>query len=190
MTTVKTKSFKDSLVGMEIPCTIPEINTGKIGRSIEDIIENFGIKVNRNEGVDLIDYGVEVKSRCSYAGTNITIATMQRDYVINTPYKQSIAYKKLQQLRIVDYDYDAKKGVAVIVADKVYDWSDPALQYSFERKYERGRKNLSLGLTPGGNWELKTGTKHSFIFQIYPKDWNTMKNRFESINTFDDIFSQ
>jgi hypothetical protein len=188
MTLIKTKSFKHSLVGILIPCTKNDINTGKVGTAIEDLIESTGIKVNRQEGVDLIDYGVEVKSRCSYANTFIGIATMHKDYIIQTPYKDSLVCRKLQQVRIVDYDFDDINNQAIITADKIYDWSDPALQNVFEHQYERGRKSLMVGLKPSGWWEPKTGTKNSFVYKIYASEWIKMKNRCDGINNFDDIF--
>jgi hypothetical protein len=190
MLNVKTKSFHHSLVGKQIPCTKHEVNTGYVGRKIEDIIESFGIKINRYEGVDLIEYGVEVKSRVSYADTYIAIATMNRDYIINTPYKDSIACKKLQQVRIVDYDFNEIKQLATITFDKVYDWSDPVLQNIFENAYERGRRSLKVGLKPSGWWELKTGTKHSFIFKIYASQWDKFKGRFDEKNNYFDLFSK
>lgn len=188
--TTKTKSFKHTLVGVQIPCSRKDINTGKIGLAIEDMIESMGIKVNRGVGLDLIDYGVEVKSRCVDSETFITIATMQKDYIINTPYKDSIAYKKLQQVRIVDYRFDPINNVAIITADKVYDWSDPRLQHDFEKKYQRGRKDLTEGFKPSGCWELKTGTKSSYIFKVYAKEWIKLKNRLDNLNNYDDIFEK
>ncbi len=188
MSNIRLKQFKHSLVGTEIPCTKKDINTGKIGHIIEDIIEQHGIKVNRQVGVDLVDYGVEVKSRCSYADTYITIATMQKDYIIKTPYKNSVAHDKLQQLRIVDYDFDEINGKAIVTADKVYNWKDPVLQNIFEKAYERGRRSLIVGLKPSGWWELKTGTTDTYIFKIYASHWNKFKNRFDNKNNFYDIF--
>lgn len=190
MTVIKTKAFKHSLVGVTIHCTRRDINTGKVGHWIEDLIESFGIKINRYEGVDLIDYGVEVKSRCQTSTTFITVATMNRDYIINTPYKDSVACKKLQQVRIVDYVFDEVNGLATIVSDKVYDWSQPELQYVFEQKYERGRHDLAQGFKASGWWELKTDTKNSFIFKIYDTQWEKLKNCCDTKNTFYDIFQK
>ncbi len=190
MTKIKTKTFKNTLVGIEIPCTKTDINTGKVGTTIEDLIEDTGIKVNRYDGIDLIDYGVEVKSRCSYANTFITVATMHRDYIINTPYKDSIVFKKLQQVRIVDYDFDEIAKKAIITDDKVYDWSDAALQHFFEENYEKGRSALIKGRKPRRRWELKTGTKNSFIFKIYATDWEKMKARINCSLEFNNMFTK
>ena len=172
----KTKSFKNTLVGVQLPCTRKDINTGKVGRWIEDLIENFGIKVNRCAGVDLIDYGVEVKSRCSYAKTNITISTMTKDYVRQTPYELSFAVKKLQQIRVIDYDFDEILNQVTITKDKVHDWSSPDLQYCFKQAYERGQRALSKNIKPGKWWEIKRD-EDKCIFQINKRDWIKLVNR-------------
>jgi len=177
---LKVKTFKHSLVGTTISCTKKDIETGKVGRRIEDLIENTGLKFNRNGGVDLPDYGVEVKSRCSYAETNITVATMTEDYVRRTPYELSFAAKKLQQVRVIDYDFDEISNQVIITKDKVHDWSSPDLQYCFKQAYERGQRALSSNIKPGKWWEIKRN-EDKCIFQISKRDWVKFVNRSDII---------
>lgn len=184
---VKVKTFNHSLIGTTIACTRKEIDNGKVGRHIEDLIEATGVRFNRNGGVDLPDYGVEVKSRCSYADTNITISTMTTNYVLQTPYELSFAAEKLQQVRVVDYDFDEILQQAIITNDQVHDWSSPDLQYYFKKAYERGQRALSSNIKPGKWWEIKK-SENKCIFQISNKDWISLVNR--SNSTLFDIFSR
>ena len=187
---IKKIKIVDHLIGIKLPTNLD----GHAGRAAEDILEEAGIKINRGFGPDMLDWGIEVKTRKKSATSAQTITAMYVDDIINTPYKESNVYKKFQQqLRIKTNDDD------IIVEADLYDFDQPQIQELIESAYENGRqilsKNKNLGYTPySGFWGYFEQTKKDrdglYDFRISDPDMlslemmakSTFKNHFEIVN--------
>lgn len=183
---VKKLKVADHLIGIQLPTN----TDGHAGRAIEDILEAAGLKVNRGLGPDLIDYGIEVKTRKKSATSAQTITSMSVDAIIKTPYKDSNVYKKFQQqFRVKTDDND------VIIEAGLFDFDQPQIQELIEAAYEHGRKILSqnknIGYTPyTGFWGYFEQTKKDrdsvYDFRLSNSDMESLERMAKS--NFKDMF--
>jgi homoserine dehydrogenase len=183
---VKKLKVADHLIGIQLPTN----TDGHAGRAIEDILEAAGLKVNRGFGPDLIDYGIEVKTRKKSATSAQTITSMSVDAIIKTPYKDSNVYKKFQQqFRVKTDDND------VIIEAGLFDFDQPQIQELIEAAYEHGRKILSqnknIGYTPyTGFWGYFEQTKKDrdsvYDFRLSNSDMESLERMAKS--NFKDMF--
>lgn len=190
MTHTKTKSFKHTLVGERFYCSKHDIDTGQVGCYIETLVEKTGLEVNRSAGVDLLEYNVEIKSRYFGSTAAITIGKMSQLDIINTPYRQSAMFKKLQQVRVIEYKFYDYLNEAYITDDRVYDFSEPEIQSWIEEEYERGRAVIATFLPIGRRpiwWEQKS--TNSYAFRLPPRFWQRITNRVLTKPSFDLMFS-
>ena len=81
-------------VGTTIP--MKEYN-GNIGHWVEDKLEENGYTVNRQKGIDLIDLGLEVKTRKENSTSGHTIGAMLPVDIINTEWENSNIRNKIQR---------------------------------------------------------------------------------------------
>ena len=183
---VKKLKVSDHLIGIQLPTN----TDGHAGRAIEDILEAAGIKFNRGLGTDLIDYGIEVKTRKKSATSAQTITSMSVDTIIKTPYKDSNVYKKFQQQFRVKTDDNN-----VIIEAGLFDFDQPQIQELIEAAYEHGRKILSqnknIGYTPyTGFWGYFEQTKKDrdsvYDFRLSNSDMESLERMAKS--NFKDMF--
>ena len=188
MTKAKIKRIKaaEKLVGKKISTN----EFGHAGREVEKLLEELGIKINRGSGPDILDWGVEVKTRKTSATSAQSVTTMSVDDIKNTAYYDSPVYKKFQQqLRIKTNDDD------VITEVDIYDFDQPHIQEKVEAAYEHAReqliKNPNLEYTPYegyyGYFEKKTNSS-SYDFRISDRDMKTFERMAKS--TFTNHFKE
>lgn len=126
----------DQLIGTKLPTN----QNGHAGRAAEDLLEQLGFSINRGHGPDIIQLGVEVKTRDVDATSPQTIADMHPDDIMTTPYRQSHVFEKFQQqLRIYTRD-------DIIISAEIYDFSMPAIQTLIEDAYEHARKQITANV--------------------------------------------
>lgn len=131
-------------------------------RQIEDLLVSNGNNFNKGKGVDLPDDNLEVKSRLEESRSPHTVSGMTENDIINTPYKQSRVYQKLQkQMRV-------KHTCNKVVKVEYYDFSQPHIQDILEEAYEEARESIKAGCTPYapgtkyGYFEYKSSNTYSF----------------------------
>ena len=161
----RVKKVKTKLVGKSVPHN--KDDNGTTGRFIEDELEKEGHIIDRSESVpDLIDYEVEVKSRLIGSKSPWTIGSMNRATIENTPYEESLVYKKIQNVLIVDHNNEEVRQ-----AD-TYPLYDTFIQDKIKEAYEKSRKIIIQGGdgyvrdSKYGYFEKIKGRKNQFKFRI------------------------
>lgn len=193
MSKLKIKKFKpaDQLVGQ----VIPEDRRHDVGRYVEDFLEQRGVPINRKHGPDLLNIGVEIKSRNADATSAQTIADMHVEDIINTEYHQSHVFEKFQQQLRVYY-----KDNVIISAD-IYDFSPSHIQDLIKKAYDHARDQLRIDPTLDrtaytgyyGFFERTDENKKSLSFRLNKGDMATLeqmacstyKNLFEEVTNLD-----
>lgn len=165
---------------------------GQAGRKLEDLIESWGLPINRGAGCDIKILGVELKSRDVDSISPQNVATMTPQQVVDTNYEDSVVCEKFQQqLRVYTKDH-------VVVDADVYDFSKAGIQDLIKHAYETGRAeieqcwNADPNNMPSyvygseyGYWE-RIGGSNSYTFRINPGAYDTLERMSKS--TFTDIF--
>lgn len=131
---VKIKNLKiaQTLVGKPVPLS----KDGHAGRYIEYLLEQLGFIINRGHGPDILVFGLEVKTRDLDATSPQTVADMQVEDIIDTPYEQSHVHAKFQQqLRVYIKNQ-------IIVSAEIYDFSKSRIQKEIKAAYEHAREQL------------------------------------------------
>ena len=134
MNTFRVTKFKpaNQLIGKMLPTN----QHGHAGRAVEDLLEQFGVPINKGHGPDINQLGIEVKTRDIDATSPQTVADMHPDDIKTTPFAQSHVFKKFQQqLRIYTKNN-------VIISAEIYDFSDPDIQELIQDAYEHAQKQL------------------------------------------------
>jgi hypothetical protein len=181
------KNFKPArhLIGIQLPTN----QDGHAGREVEKILEGMGVPINRGAGPDILQFGLEIKTRKLSATSAQTITAMHPDNIINTSYFDSPVYEKIrQQLRVYTNDSN------VIVKAEVFNFDQPQIQELLEEAYEHGRKiitgNPNIGYTPyskqWGFFEQTRKDRPEYDFRVT----NTMMEGLEAMSksTFRNIF--
>ena len=127
-----TKLNKAIQVGDKIP--MKQYN-GNVGRWIEDRLEDLGYTINRGYGPDLLDMGVEVKSRKESSKSGHTMASMHPDDILATDWEDSNIFDKSQRQYRVYYDDDS-----IVTVAEIFDFTDPDIQTLLKESYNEGRK--------------------------------------------------
>lgn len=161
----KIKTVKTTLVGKIVPSNRED--NGKTGRHIEEELKKDGHTVDTTGPVDLVDYGVEVKSRLVSSKSSFTIANMTLDDIEKTDYKNSIIYQKIQSVLLVLHDnITVQKAIT-------YDLSDSYIQSFIEKAYNDSKEFVVKGETPpakGYGYFEKNKKDNSFRFRIPHKE--------------------
>ena len=181
------KSFKlaNQLIGIKLPTNLD----GHAGREVERILEDMGVPINRGAGPDILQFGLEIKTRKLSATSAQTVTAMHPEDIISTAYFDSPVYKKIQQqLRIYTNDDN------VIVRAEVFNFDQPQIQELLESAYEHGRKiiaaNPNIGYTPyskqWGFFEQTKKDRPEYDFRVT----NTMMEGLEGMarSNFKNIF--
>lgn len=166
--------------------TIPTVMPGEF---VEGVLKEEGYVLQDGQGPDIPGLGVEVKSRCNTATSPNTVGKMSVADIINTPYRESPIFKKIQlQFRVV---YD--KYTREVLNPKIVDFTDKHIQEIIEDAYETGRQQFKEGLrgpyikgTQWGHWELDKQTQNSYSFRIPDKRMKDLVSM--STSSFNDLF--
>ena len=119
-------------VGDKIP--MKQYN-GNVGRWIEDRLEDLGFTINRGYGPDLLQMGVEVKSRLESSTSGHTMASMHPDDILTTDWEHSNIFAKSQSQYRVYYNDDS-----IVTVAEIFDFTDPDIQALLKESYNEGRK--------------------------------------------------
>ena len=181
-----TEKFLKVLIGKELPT----YKNGHAGRALENLLELYGLEIDRKSGVDIKIFGLEVKTRSLIATSPQTVTSMYYNDIICTPYKLSPVYAKFQQQLRIKLDENN-----VIVSAEIYDFDQPQIQEQVELAYERCRKmlleNPHLSYTPHQNGQygyfeqvhLPKSEAYSFRFSdaMMTDLENMAKNEFKNL---------
>ena len=175
------------LIGKQLPTNIG----GDAGRAAENLIESFGIKINRGAGPDIEILGWELKTRKITATSAHTVAQMYAETIAVTPYPLSAVYEKIKkQLRITTDEND------VIISVDLIDFDQPQIQELLQLAYEHGQKqiiqNPKIGYTEyKGYWgyfeQCHMPKNAAYSFRISDADMEKLIAM--STSTFQNIFN-
>ena len=115
---------------------------GNIGRWLEDYIEDKGYVVNRGKGIDLPQWGLEIKSRLMSSTSGHTVGAMLPLDIINTPWEYSNIRDKIQRQYRVEYDVNILTGDNVVTEAKVYDFTCDEIQSKLKEAWDYGQSEL------------------------------------------------
>ena len=111
---------------------------GNAGRMLENLLESWGVPINRGAGPDILVFGCEIKSRDRSATSSQTIADMNIQDIQARPYRDSQVRDKFQQqLRVFT------ENMTVVDAG-IYDFSSPDIQELVEQAYEHARAQFGF----------------------------------------------
>jgi hypothetical protein len=173
------------LVGQSVP---PKTH-GAAGREVEEIMAAHGWPMDRHgQGIDVPEYGFEVKSRDLDSTSAQSIGKMLPEDIKVTPYSNSPIHDKVQQqLRVKTQDQ-------VIVSADMYDFSNPHIQQKIEESYEAARARIIAGDDsnyvsggPFGYFErTNPKTSRSYDFRLTNGAMQKLENM--ATSTFKDLF--
>jgi hypothetical protein len=173
------------LVGQSVP---PKTH-GAAGREVEEIMAAHGWPMDRHgQGIDVPEYGFEVKSRDLDSTSAQSIGKMLPEDIKVTPYSNSPIHDKVQQqLRVKTQDQ-------VIVRADMYDFSNPHIQQKIEESYEAARARIIAGDDsnyvsggPFGYFErTNPKTSRSYDFRLTNGAMQKLENM--ATSTFKDLF--
>ena len=130
--------YAPTLVGREVPFR-PRKNSAITGNYIDILVKNWaGVSTGATSGVDLIIFGVEVKSKDILGDSEWTIGSMTFNDIIGTPYRDSALYQKLQALFLVEYNNNFCR---ITIANLFYMDNDET-QTILEAGYEAARHEM------------------------------------------------
>lgn len=116
--------------------SVPTKTYGKAARYIENELEKLGLPYNKGAGCDLPFLGWEVKSRDTTSTSAITIASMNPNKIITTPYYVSPVFIKCQKILMFITEDCKIKDI------ELYDFSVEYIQSKIADAYEHGRKQI------------------------------------------------
>lgn len=178
-------------VGTEIP---ERQHYGNIGYWIQEQLEDRGYKINTGVGPDLLEYGVEVKSRKIESSSPHTVGSMRIEDIIITPYDQSTIKDKFQTQYRVKYSDEGQ----VVTEESIYDLSNDYIQNRVREAYETGRKKISQNEINGyhppyvkgtewGNFEI-TDSCGSYRFRIPDHSMRKIEKISKNSELFGNLF--
>lgn len=171
--------------------SVPDKEFGAAGRHVEWMLKQKGIPVQNGTGADIKEYGIEVKTRDKDSTSAQTVASMSIESILNTCYKDSVVFEKIQkQFRVTTKDN-------VIVEDMLYDFSAPFIQELIEDAYETSRKQMCKmqaegyisDYVPGTHWGYFEKTKKdsaSYSFRLGNGSFKQIESM--ATSTFNNIF--
>lgn len=160
------KLAQEKLIGMKIP----KLQSGNIGRLVEQVLEEVGYKINKGAGVDIPELGVEIKTTVFPTHSARSIGSMTFTDIIETSYEDSLICKKLQQQFVVRHS----PTLMMITEAKMYDFRDPEIQTKFKDAYESTRKVLATYTEANYPREVKVKGKCGYLEYV---DSNNFKFR-------------
>lgn len=178
-----------NLISQLIGKQLPTNTYGHAGRAAENLIESFGITVNRGAGPDIEIFGWEIKTRKITATSPQTVAKMNSDDIKKYSYKNSPVFKKIKkQLRITTDEND------VIIAVDLIDFDQPQIQDLLEEAYEYARDQIIIDPDVGytqhkgywGYFEQCNSPSTTYSFRIGDTDMDKLV--FMTKTTFQNLF--
>ena len=180
-------------VGTEIP---HKQWYGNIGHWVEDQLKENGYDINSGSGADLLDYGVEIKSRKIESSSPHTVGTQRIEDIIATPYDQSTIKDKFQQQYRVKYSDERQ----VVTEESIYDFSMDYIQDRVREAYECGRKKIAQNAAQGyhppyvkgsewGNFEI-TESCSSYRFRIPNHSMKKIEKISKNSDQFGKLFNE
>ena len=161
---------------------------GNAGRMLENLLESWGVPINRGAGPDILVFGCEIKSRDRSATSSQTIADMNIQDIQARPYRDSQVRDKFQQqLRVFT------ENMTVVDAG-IYDFSSPDIQELVEQAYEHARaqliRNPDIDRTSYtgfyGYFERRPNSSSTYSFRLSPGDMTVLEGMARS--TFNQLF--
>lgn len=142
---LKVKKYKHKAISQ-----IDLLRTSKsgIGKLLEQSFIDLGHTHNSLEGVDLplLAGGIELKTKDVNSTSAWTIGKMSHARVLSTPYAESFIKEKMQRQWHFVYDMAGN-----VWDDRLYDFTDQAIQERCEAAYEEGRWEIIKGIKGNGN---------------------------------------
>lgn len=139
--TTKLTLAEAALIGHDIPVALfASSNPGAIGLYVEKLLTNLGYTINTGAGPDIPFMNVEVKTRISEAVSAHTIGSMLVTDIIQTPYRDSSIYKKIQ----LQFRVSCSKTFSKITHARVYNFTYDHIQSIIEESYEAARSLLAI----------------------------------------------
>lgn len=190
MTISKIKNIKGVDNGLKLPGN--RKHPGQNANFVEDQYKRVQV-FNEGKGVDFPDYEAELKTRMVHSKSAHTAGRMTTKDIINTPYKESLVFKKLLRQQRVKLNDDFEE----VVGQSFYDFSDPDIQKQFEYAYECGRNEIRQGMADKRNtktygWGLfekeKKGTVEQWAFRI--TDLGMKKAEAMAKQTYNKLFEE
>jgi hypothetical protein len=186
-----TKIKKGIAVGTEVPI---RQHYGNVGNWVQEKLTENGYKINTGVGPDLLEYGVEVKSRKIESSSPHTVGSMRIEDIIVTPYDQSHIKDKFQRQYRVKYSDEGQ----VVTEESVYDLSNDHIQDRIRNAYESGRKTIAQNEINGyhppyvkgtdwGNFEI-TESCNSYRFRIPDHTMRKIEQISKNSNLFNNLF--
>lgn len=161
---------------------------GNAGRMLEDLLESWGVPINRGAGPDILVFGCEIKSRARSATSSQTIADMNIQDIRARSYRDSQVREKFQQqLRVFTEN-------GTVVDAGIYDFSSADIQDLVEQAYEHARaqliQNSDIDRTAYtgfyGYFERRPNNSTTWSFRLSPGDMAVLEGMARS--TFNELF--
>lgn len=125
------------LKGLHIPQKSSS-NTGYVGTYLDNYVKTQLNISNINSVVDLVRYGIEIKSKDISTNTDWSIGSMTLVDILNNTYQTSSVYQKLQALLLIDTD-----DTFQIVKDiGLYYFDNDEIQLLLEESYNDARSQI------------------------------------------------
>jgi len=133
------KNLQQALIGQ----SVPERYYGNVGIFVEDLIEAWGVKIDRTGNVpDIVDLEGkerELKTRANGATSAQTVGSMTDHDIKHTPnWKDTPLYRKFQHQVRVHYD----EHTCIITDVEELDFSHPDIQKAARISYETARAEM------------------------------------------------
>ncbi len=164
---VSSKTFQ-VLRGVEVPAKSSK-DSGLVGKKIHEyIVQNLNI--NGNSIVYIEDYGIEIKTKNEDTNTDWSIGSMTAEVIVDTPYKDSPIYQKLQALLLIttndNFQIISDVGLYYMDFDEIQlliqdTYEDARSQLKQEVLYQQNSPKNSFFISDQPS-ELKFDPSHSF----------------------------
>ena len=135
MIVTKNLKLKANLVGT----VVPDKTNGDAGRHIEDLLESFGVPIDRHAITDNPYF--EVKSRDVNSTSPQTVGGMTLSKIKRTSWETSSIFEKIQ------IQYRVKTQNNVIIENTMYDFTGWGVQSLLKEAYENARNRIIAGDT-------------------------------------------
>jgi hypothetical protein len=134
------ESWKQTTYGNIFPDPVEEETgqLGAVGYWVEDQLANLGLPVNKNNGIDLPPWNVEIKTRKLQAVSPHTFGQLSLKQILATPWKDSPLMPKCQLNYQVIWDRDHMRTCV----DRIVDLRQTWRQKLFEQAYNQARDQL------------------------------------------------
>lgn len=138
------------------------LGDGANGYLVEDILEQSGFPIDREDTTDLP--GIEVKTMVEKPKSSHTVGRMTYNKIVKTPWAKSAVKKKLDRQYQIIIAKSPVDGSGRVKEDRVVNYDHPAVQRELEAAYEDCRRQLTEN-GPNNHMTVKSGPA---IFEYRP----------------------